>query len=203
MKSWSPYPVTTVPRILTVIFLTLTLAGCSGTVAPIAPSVVELLPSEVSLISKPAALVETSREVNTFPLVNGSFTLTLSATDGSVGTVTGTYTGQAVVSQHGNGTVTLALQITQTSGIGSTIAAIEAEGTRSFIDEGDFALSLRLTSSLAKSPLRVTVRGMSHVSCSAAHRIRVTLHGTDSTRGFLDITADLQHEVERTGCGSP
>jgi hypothetical protein len=44
---------------------------------------------------------------------------------------------------------------------------------------------------------------MSHVSCSASHRIRVTLHDTDSTRGFLDITADLQHEVERTGGGFP
>jgi hypothetical protein len=181
------------------IFLTLTLPGCSGPAAPIAPSVVEQLPSDVSPISHPAALVETSRAVQTFPLMNGSFTLTLSASDGSVGTVKGTYTGKVVVSDNGNRAATLDLQITETSGIGSTITAIEAEGTRAFIDEGDFVLSLLLTSSLTKSPLRVTIRGTSQVSCSASH-ILVTLHGTDSTRGFLEITADLQHEVGQAGC---
>lgn len=112
----------------------------------------------------------------------------------------GTYSGQAIVSEHGARTATLELQITETSGIGSTITAVEAEGTRAFVDEGDFALSMVLTSSLTKSPLRVTVRGTSHISCSASHRIQVAMHGSDSVRGFLDITADLQHEVERTGC---
>ncbi len=203
MKPWFPYPFTTVLCIVTMLCLTLTLSSCSGTATPMAPSVVEQLPSDVSVISKPTALVEPSREVNGFPLVNGAFTLTLSASDGSVGTVKGTYTGEAVVSEHGSRTATLELQITETSGIGSAVTAIEAEGTRAFIDEGDFALSLLLTSSLTKSPLRVTLRGTSHVSCSASHRILVTLHGTDSTRGFLEITADLQHEVERTACSSP
>ena len=42
-----------------------------------------------------------SRTVNTYPLVNGSFTLALRTDDGRVGTVTGTYTGEAVVSEHG------------------------------------------------------------------------------------------------------
>jgi hypothetical protein len=201
MKPWLPYPFATVPCI--VVSLTLTLPGCSGAATPIAPSAVEQLPSDVSSISKPAALVETSRKDNTFPfpLVSGSFTLTLNAADGGVGTVKGTYGGEVVVSEHGSQTATLHLQITETSGIGSTISAIEAEGTRHFIDEGDFALSLLLTSSLTKSPLRVTIRGTSQLSCSASQLILVTLHGTDSTRGFLEITADLQHEVEiGAGC---
>jgi hypothetical protein len=203
MRLWFPYPLATVRRIVTLISLALTLAACGGTEAPWAPSAVERAPNDVSAIGNPAALVATSRAVNTFPLVNGSFTLTLAASDGTVGTVKGTYSGEAIVSEHGVRTATLELQITQTTGIGSTITAIEAEGTRAFVDEGDFALSMLLTSSLTKSALRVTIRGTSHVSCSASHRIQVTMHGTDSARGFLEVTADLQHEVERTGCGSP
>ena len=199
MKPWLPrrFPIF---RCIVMIPLALTLAACSGTEKPLAPSAIELAPSDLSSINNAAAFVTTSRMVNTFPLVNGSFTLTLLASDGSVGTVKGTYSGEAIVSEHGIRTATLALQITQTSGIGSTITAIEAEGTRAFVDEGDFALSMLLTSSLTKQALRVTVRGTSHLSCSASHRIQVTMHGTDSARGFLEITADLQHEVERTGC---
>jgi hypothetical protein len=200
MKPWLPHSSVTLPRVITAVCLALTLPGCSGTATPIAPSVAEQLPSDISPISGSATLQATSRAVNTFRLVNGSFTLTLSASDGSVGTVKGTYAGEAVVGEHGSKTAILEPQITETSGIGSTITAIEADGARAFIDEGDFALSLLLTSSLSKSPLRVTVRGTSHVSCSASHRILVTLQGTDSTRGFLETTADLNHEVEQTAC---
>jgi len=185
---------------MTVISLALTLPGCSGTATPVAPSVVEQLPSDVSPMSNPA-LVATSQAGSTFQLLAGSFTLTLSASDGGVGTVKGVYEGTVAVSEHGGQTATLEpLQITETSGIGSTITAIGAEGTRHFIDEGDFALSLLLTSSLTKSPLRATIRGTSQVSCNSGH-IVVTLHGTDSARGFLEVTADLQHEVEGAGCG--
>ena len=200
MKLWFPHSLVPLPRLVTVISLALTLPGCGGTATPIAPSVVEQLPNDISPIGSPPTLVATSRAVNTFGLVNGSFTLTLSTSDGSVGTVKGTYAGEAVVAANGGQTAILQLQITETSGIGSTVTAIEADGTRAFIDEGDFALSLLLTSSLTKSPLRVTVRGTSHVSCSASNRILVTLQGTDSTRGFLEITADLHHEVEQSAC---
>jgi hypothetical protein len=201
MRLWLPYPFATVCCIVTLIIPALTLSACSGTVAPPAPSAVEQAPSDISPISHPAALVTTSRTVNTFPLVNGSFTLTLAASDGSVGTVKGTYSGEAIVSEHGVPTATLQLQITDSSGIGSTIAAIEADGTRAFAGGGDFALSMLLTTSLTKSPMRVTLRGTSQVSCSAMHRIQVTMHGTDSTRGFLEITGNFQHEVGNTGCG--
>ena len=170
MKAWFPSSFVTLPCFVTVSSLALTLPGCSGATTPITPSVVEQLPSDVSPVNGPAAPLATSRAVNTFRLVNRSFTLTLSASDGSVGTVSGTYAGEAVVAEHGSRNATLELQITETSGIGSTITALTADGTRSFIDEGDFALSLLLTSSLTKSPLRVTVRGTSHVSCSASHR---------------------------------
>lgn len=200
MRPWLPRPLTTVPRIVTLMSLALSLAACSGTRATLAPSAVEPVRSDTSEISNPSTLVTASRAVNTFPLANGSFALTLAASDGSVGTVKGTYSGEAIVSEHGMRTATLELQITETSGIGSTITAIEADGTRAFVDEGDFVLAMLVTSSLTKSALRVTVRGTSHLSCSASHRIQVAMHGTDSTRGFLGVTADLQHEVERTGC---
>ena len=201
MRLWLPYPLATVYCAVTLIILALTLSACSGTAAPLAPSAVEQAPSDVSPISHPAALVTTSRTVNTVPLLNGSFTLTLAASDGSVGTVKGTYSGEAVVSEHGVPTATLQLQITETSGIGSTITAIEADGTRAFAGGGDFALSMLLTTSLTKSPVRVTLRGTSQVSCTALNKIQVTMHGTDSTRGFLEITGDFQHEVGNAGCG--
>ena len=200
MKPWLPHSLLRLARVVTVISLALTLPGCGGRATPIAPSVVEPLPNDISPISSTPALIAASRAVNTFGLVNGTFTLTLTASDGSVGTVKGTYAGEAVVAAHGSQTATLQLQITETSGIGSTVTTIEADGTRAFIDEGEFALSMLLTSSLTKSPLRATVRGTSHVSCSASHRILVTLQGTDSTRGFLEITADLHHEVEQSAC---
>ena len=198
MNSWLPHPFATVRRLVTVISLTLTLAACSGAGAPIAPSAIQQASSDVSPVSDPAARLATRRAVNTFPLVNGSFTLRLSTSDGSVGTVQGTYTGEAVVSEHGVQTARLELQVTSND-IG-LIIPIEAEGKGAFADEGDFSLSLLLTPSLTKSPLRATIRGTSHVSCSASHRIFMALQGTDSTRGFLEITAGLQHEVERTAC---
>jgi len=148
-------------------------------------------------------LVCNEPDVNTYPLVNGSFTLALRTDDGRVGTVTGTYTGEAVVSEHGTATATLNPQTTGASGIGSTVTAITADGSREFVDEGPFVLSLTLISSLTKSPLHSVVRGTSRLSCSPSHRIVVHMHGTDSARGFLEITMDLQHEVERTGCDAP
>lgn len=199
MNAWLPrlFPIV---RRTVVISLVLTSAACAGTGPLSAPSAIEQAPSDLSAISHAAASLTPSRAVNTFPLVNGSFTIALAASDGSVGTVNGTYSGEATAPEHGVRTATLSLQITETSGIGSAITAIEADGTRAFIDEGDFALSILLTSSTKKSPLRVIVRGASHLSCSASHRIQVTMHGTDSTRGFREITADLRHEVERSGC---
>ena len=177
-------------------------AACSGPSAPVAPSVVERPASDVSLGH--STQLTGTKVANTYPLVNGSFTLTLRAEDGRDGTVTGTYTGEATVSEHGMSTATLELQVTATSGIGSTITAIEASGTRAFVSEGDFALALRLTSSLTKSPLRVTFKGTSQLSCSTSHRVLVAMHGTDAPRGgFLEIAMDLQHEVEQTGCSSP
>src|SRR6185436_507264 len=116
----------TVRRIVPLMSLALTLSACSEAGAPLAPSAVEQAPSDASPISNLAAFVTTSRETNSFPLINGSFTLTLEASDGSVGTVKGTYTGEAVVSEHGVRTAALELQITETSGIGSTVTAIEA-----------------------------------------------------------------------------
>ena len=87
MKLWFPYSSTTARRIVAMISLSLAFQGCGKTAVPIAPSAVDQLPGAVSPVSNPAAFVTASRAVNTFPLVNGSFTLTLGASDGSVGTV--------------------------------------------------------------------------------------------------------------------
>jgi hypothetical protein len=143
-----------------------------------------------------------SRVVTTFPLLNGSFTLRLRAAGGSAGTIKGTYTGQAVASVPGNTNATLDLHISETSGVGSTITGLQADGTGAFVGEGDFTLSLALASPATKSPdgSRATLRGTSRLSCSASHLIVVTQHGTDSAPKFLEITIDLQHEVGLTGC---
>jgi hypothetical protein len=181
--------------------LAFTLAACTGLSAPVVPSVVDNSKGEALATAGPAKLTGTGRNVNAFPLVNGSFTLTLRASDGNTGAVTGIYTGEATVSEHGTPTANLDIHITGASGIGSAVTAIEARGMRAFVDEGDFALTMTLNSSLTKSPLHVTVRGASSLSCSPLHRILVSMHGTDEARGgLIAMTLDLQHEVERTGC---
>jgi hypothetical protein len=102
----------------------------------------------------------------------------------------------------GNTNATLDLHISETSGVGSIITGLQADGTGAFVGEGDFTLSLALASPATKSPdgLRATLPGTSRLSCSASHLIVVTQHGTDSTPKFLEITIDLQHEVGLTGC---
>jgi hypothetical protein len=140
--------------------------------------------------------------VSTFPLLTGSFTLSLRAADGIAGTVKGTYTGQAVAAVPGNTTAALDMEISETSGAGSKVTGLQAEGTGAFVGEGDFTISLTLESSTSKAVdgLKATLRGTSRVSCSASHRILVTQHATQSTPKFLEIAIDLQHEVGRTGC---
>jgi hypothetical protein len=189
-----------------VIFIGLAFVVSACTRSPIAPDALAPVPHAASgsaLASDPMALVTPNRVVTTFPLLNGSFTLTLRAADGSAGTIKGTYTGQAVASVPGNTNATLDLHISETTGLGSTITELQADGTGAFVGEGDFTLSLALASAATKSPgpSRATFKGTSRLSCSAAsHLIVVTQHGTDSTPKFLQVTIDLQHEVGPTAC---
>jgi hypothetical protein len=146
-------------------------------------------------------LVAPARVVTTFPLLAGSFTLTLRAPDGSVGAVNGTYTGRAIAAVPGNTTAALDLHIGQTTGLGTSISSLQAEGSGAFVDEGDFRLAVTFNS--ADRPGnggRAILRGTSRLSCSASHLIVVTQHGTQSAPKFGEIAIDLRHEVEHTGC---
>ena len=190
------------PRYLVcLIGLALTIPGCAG---PSAPSAVTTVPqdvaSEASLGATP--LVTPARLVTTFPLESGTFTLTLRAVDGTAGTVTGTYTGRAVAAVPGNTTAALDLHISGTTGVGSAVTGLRADGTGSFVDEGSFTLSLAIASSTSKilDGLKVNFRGTSRLSCSASHQIVVMQHGTQSTPKFVEITIDLQHLVGSGGC---
>ena len=182
--------------------LALAISACAG---PLAPNSVLTGPSATSgsdLISNPIT-VTSSRVVATFPLT-GVFTLTLSAADGTAGSINGNYTGQAVASLPGNTTTTLELSTVQSAGLGSNVTGLQASGSGAFIDEGDFSLSLSLTSPTLKSSdgsvVKVTLRGTSRISCNAAHHIVVTQHGTGSTPRIGDVIVDEQHEVANTNC---
>jgi hypothetical protein len=190
-------------RVVIFIGLAFVAPACTGSpIAPDALAQVPHAPSGSALASNPMALVTPNRVVTTFPLLNGSFSLTLRAADETAGTIKGTYTGEAVASVPGNTNAALDLHISETSGVGSTITGLQADGTGAFVGEGDFTLSLALASPATKSPdgPRATLRGTSRISCSASHLIVVTQHGTDSTPKFLEITIDLQHQVGHTGC---
>lgn len=187
--------------VVPLIALAFTASACTS---PVAPGALSPLSQESAsrLVPDTADRVTTNRVVNSFSLLNGSFTLTLRAADGTAGTVTGTYTGQAVAAVPGQTTAALTLNITGRTGVGSIVSGIQAEGTGAFIGEGNFSLSLALALATTKSPdtSRATLRGTSQVSCSASHQILVTQHGTDATPKFLEITIDLRHEVGQAGC---
>jgi hypothetical protein len=166
MKTWFPH------YLLPLIGLTFAVPGCAGPVAPDALAPVPQAANGSRLDSNPMALLTPARVVTTFPLLTGSFTLSLRAADGIAGTVKGTYTGRAVAAVPGNTTAALDLHITETSGVGSAVTGLQAEGSGAFVGEGDFTLSLKLVSSTSKlvDRLKATIRGTSRVSCSASHQ---------------------------------
>jgi hypothetical protein len=191
-------------RLTGLIGLALVISACTG---PSAHDSVLPGPSAISsseLLSNPMSLATPSRVVTTFPLLDGSFTLTVRAADGTVATIQGNYTGEAVASMPGNTTATLNVQIAETAKSGSAVTGIRAEGSGAFIGEGDFTLSLTLTSPTTKSSdgseVKVSVRGTSLITCSATSRILVTQRGSGSTPRLGDVAIDLQHEVGNTGC---
>jgi hypothetical protein len=143
-----------------------------------------------------------ARVVTTFPLQAGSFTLSLRTAGGIAGTIKGTYTGSADASLPGKTTAALDVHISETSGAASEVTGLQAEGSGAFVGEGDFTLSLTLASSTSKAVdgLKANLRGTSRLSCSASQLNLVTLHGTQSTPKFVEITIDLQHEVGSTQC---
>jgi hypothetical protein len=198
MKPWFPRPL--VIYIAISIALAFANSGCSAPLGPGALTPAPQVASASSVASNDPVLERQARVVTTFPLLSGSFTLNLRAPDGSVGAVKGTYTGRAVAAVPGNTTAALDMQIVETSGLGSSITGLQADGSGAFIGEGAFVLSLTFASANKFiDGAKVTLRGTSQLSCSASHLIVVTQHGTQSGPK-LEVAIDLRHEVGRTGC---
>lgn len=197
MRIWLPYC-----YFVTVIGLAFTTGGCAA--GPIAPSA--LAPDQQATGTVPVSNVTVpltpARVVITFPLQAGSFTLSLRTVDGIAGTIKGTYTGQAVAAVPGNSTAALDMHISETSGVGSLVTGLQAEGSGAFAGEGDFTLSLTLASSTSKAVdgLKANLRGTSTISCTASNLILVTQYATQPTPKFVEVTIELQHEVGSTEC---
>jgi hypothetical protein len=190
-------------RIVTVTALTAVLPACSSPLTPTALTSVAERHSTASSASD-APLASNRRTVASVPLLNGVFTITFRTADGSVGTISGTYTGQAVVGMSGNTTASLDLQITQTTGAGSLISGLDGGGSGAFVDAGDVTLTLKLASSSSKvmDGSKVTFKGTTQLSCSVSSRIIATQRATDSTARFAEITIELQHEIGNAGCSA-
>jgi|SRR5688572_4609988 hypothetical protein len=194
---------TTLHRWTISIGVALAIPGCSGPTGPdsLTPERVASLGGDrLSAISVNDGIAR--RKEATFPLVNGSFTLTLRGTDGSLGTVTGQYSGSATID--GQTSADLDVEITATTGIGSTVTELDVEGRGAFVDEGDVTLFLSFVLSGATPSgdgvIRMIVRGTSRISCSAAQRILVTQRAVGSTPRVGTIEIQLQHEVVNTEC---
>ena len=192
-----PFP-STLLRIVTLTALTALLPACSSPLTPTGlASVVE---GQGGAAAASNAFVTDRRVVASYPLVNGVFTITFRTADGSVGTISGTYTGQAVAGP-GNTTASLDLHITETTGAGSLITGLEATGSGAFGGAGDFTLSLKLaSSSKVLDGAKVMFKGTSQVSCNASGQVVVTQSATDVTSRFAEINLDLQHVVGNAGC---
>lgn len=194
---------TTLHRWTISIGVALVIPACSGPTGPDS-----LMPERVASLggdrlSASSVNAGVARRIDaTFPLVNGSFTLTLRGTDGSLGTVTGQYSGSATI--HGQTSTDLDVEITATTGIGSTVTELAVEGSGAFVDEGDVTLVLSFVLSGATpsgdAVIRMIVRGTSRISCSAAERILVTQRAVGSTPRVGTIEIQLQHEVVNTEC---
>jgi hypothetical protein len=176
--------------------------ACAG---PVAPSALPPAPQALvgSAFAQDSTRVTADRLVADFPLLNGTFTLSLRTDTGETGTVRGTYTGTATVGIPGSAKASLDMHITQTTGAGSAMTGIRADGSGAFAGEGAFTLSMKLSSSAAKmNNATITFRGTSQISCSASSRILVTQHATASTSGLPGLTIDMQHEVGSSECSS-
>ncbi len=202
MPRSSPHFIKTFSHIAMSTALSLGTLACAGPVAPSA-----LPPASQALVGsafeKESAPLTADRLVADFPLLNGTFTLSLRTDTGATGTVRGTYTGTATVGIPGSAKASLDMHITQTTGVGSLITGIRADGSGAFAGEGAFTLSVKLASSAAKmNNANTNFRGTSQISCSASNRVLVTQHATASASGLPGLTIDMQHEVGSSECSS-
>jgi hypothetical protein len=142
-----------------------------------------------------------ARERVSFPLLNGTFTIT---TQGGAQLI-GTYVGEMIAPIHGRTSVTLQLTVTDGTGeFDSASGALEAKGSVD-ADDGTFVLSsspgvLSTTAEPSGVTFRATVSGTSSLSCSAAGRIVLTLRGQGTGARAGRIDAELSSEIGNTGC---
>ena len=198
----SPHFINTLSHVAMSTALTLGTLACAG---PVAPSALSPAPQALvgSAFAQESTVSTADRLVAEFPLLNGTFTLSLRTDAGATGTVRGTYTGTATVGIPGSAKASLDMHITQTTGAGSLITGIRADGSGAFAGEGSFTLSMKLVSSASKmNNATINFRGTSQISCSASERILVTQHATASTSTLPALTIDMQHEVGSTECTS-
>jgi hypothetical protein len=198
MTKPSPVAWSTFRSFATPFALALSVSACAG---PVGPSAASTPPAEALTgpVSQSASLMRATRVVTTFPLLNGAFTVSFLTADGNAGTITGIYSGQATAAAPGNTTAALDMHIAGTSGYGSAVSELLAEGVGGFVGEGDFSLTLKL-STATRQDLKVTLRGTSTASCAGSHQLLVTQHSSASTSKFAEIAVDMHHEVGGTGC---
>ena len=187
--------------------LALVLPACGGPIGPDPVPSQAARPAEAVRLAAPIQNALTPQRVQaTFPLVDGSFALTLRGPNGNSGTVAGHYSGNATVAIPGRASAELDIQITERTGLGSPVIALDAEGDGAFVDEGNFTLAVSIVLSgptpQSDRTLRTRLRGTTQISCSATERILVTQRGTGSAPGLGDIVAELHHEVGNTSCSS-
>jgi hypothetical protein len=202
MTNGFPQFISMLRPVVIVTALTPLFAACSSPLTPTDLTSIAERQSTASS-SSDAPLASNRRTVASYPLENGVFTITFRTADGTSGTISGTYTGQAVVGMSGNTAASLDFHISQTTGAGSLITGLDGGGSGAFGEAGDFTLALRVaSSSKVLDGSKVMFRGTTQLSCSAAGRIIATLRGTTSTARFAEIAIELQHEIGNAGCSA-
>jgi hypothetical protein len=176
---------TTASPSLVAIGLMLAAAGCARQ-APTAPA--------------PAGLTAgTSLEASTsspsFPLLDGTFTLTT-----ATGTMSGTYTG----TEARKGQTDASVGVNVTGGTGSfdgATATLRGDGVGTFAGEGSFTLALkgRVAAVASQFNLRITLAGTTSLSCDAG-RVIATQTSTGTGDGLGAVTASFRHQVGNAGC---
>jgi hypothetical protein len=116
-----------------------------------------------------------------------------------IGAISGGYTGTAVVPSSGRASATLEMNVRRATGVASDVTTLAADGSGvAFVGEGDFTLSLKLSSE--EATITIKLRGTSTISCSAQQRIVITMRGTGSAPKLGDVEIELEHEVGNTFC---
>lgn len=148
----------------------------------------------------PLSLTDTSAKlVNTFDLINGEFTLTLTG-----GSLSGTYTGQASTSSSRRSTASLELDVNGgLDAFQGATGSLHGDGTGAFVGGGDFSLSLDgFISTLAQpEPFRVRakINGAAAIICEPP-TFWVSLTGEGYSVKLGDLTAAFRHAVTNAGC---